>query len=191
MSVTTSSAIPPAGRLKLNYEDYQVLPDDGKRYEILTGDLVVTPAPTPRHQSISKEIEFYLVTCLEKKGAGKVFDAPIDVVFAEDTIAQPDILFIVTERLNIIGERFIQGPPDLIIEILSPSTRRRDMRTKSVLYAQFNVPHYWVVDPDLDCIELFQLQGQRYASMAKFTKPDVLVSETFAELRIPLVEVFE
>jgi Uma2 family endonuclease len=90
-----------SGLIKLTYEDYLVLPDDGKRYEILSGNLVVTPAPTPRHQSISKEIEFYLITCLEKKGMGKVFDAPIDVVFAEDAIAQPDIIFIEKERLDI------------------------------------------------------------------------------------------
>lgn len=166
------------------------LPEDGKRYEILTGDLYVTPAPTPRHQSISKEIEFYLMSCLEKKGMGKVFHAPIDVALADDTIVQPDILFIRTAKLYIIGERYIEGPPDLIIEILSPSTRRRDIRTKSALYAQFNVPHYWIVDPDLDCVELFQLQEQRYVSTHTFTKPDILVSNAFVGLHIPLAEVF-
>lgn len=189
MSITPLPAIAP-GKIKLTYEDYQVLPDDGKRYEILTGDLFVTPAPTPRHQSISKEIEFYLMICLEKQRIGRVFHAPIDVVFAEDTIAQPDILFITQDRLVIIGERFIQGAPDLIIEILSPS-RRRDIRTKSVIYAHFNVPRYWLVDPDLECVELFELKDQSYLSMAKFTKPDVLVSEVFSGLRIPLTEVFK
>jgi Uma2 family endonuclease len=190
MAATQSPTI-PSGSIKLTYDDYQVLPDDGNRYEILTGDLFVTPAPTPRHQSISKEIEFYLITCLEKYGMGRVFHAPIDVVFADNTIAQPDILFIAQERFSIIGECFIQGAPDLIIEILSPSTRRRDIRIKSALYAQFNVPHYWIVDPDLECIELFQLKEQRYVSIAKFSKPDILVSETFPRLRIPLAEVFK
>lgn len=189
MAVTQPSFM-ASGQIKLTYEDYLVLPDDGKRYEILTGDLFVTPAPTPRHQSISKEIEFYLITCLEKKGMGKVFHAPIDVVFAEDTIAQPDIIFIEKERLHIVGERFIQGAPDLIIEILSPSTRRRDMRAKPALYARFNVPHYWIVDPDLDYIELLQLKEGRYISIAEFSKPDILICEAFAGLRIPLAEVF-
>ena len=114
----------PQGHFKLSLAEYLELPNDGKRYEILDGDLYATPAPVTRHQRISKKLQTALILALEETGLGEVYDAPIDVLFDEHSIAQPDIIFIRAERLKIIGEKRIEGPPDLVVEIFSPSTRR-------------------------------------------------------------------
>ena len=121
----------PTGKIRLTYEDYLSLPDDGNRYEILEGELVMTPVPSTRHQRISRQIQHRFILAMEDSGKGEIFSAPLDVVFDDESIVQPDLVYIAEENLGIIGEKNIQGAPDLIIEILSPSTRHRDVLTKS------------------------------------------------------------
>ena len=150
---------PPGGRIMLTYEDYVCLPDDGKTYEILEGEIEVTPAPIPRHQDVSRNTERILDEYVRREGAGKVYDAPIDVVLDEHNIVQPDLLFISTPRLHIIGEKNIQGMPDLIAEILSPTTRRRDRVLKLQMYARHGLAHYWILDPEHQTLEAFELDG--------------------------------
>ncbi len=182
-------SIPP-GPIKLSIDEYMELPNDGKRYQILDGVLDVTPAPNPRHQRVSRRLQWHLMEALERTGRGEVFDAPTDVILDRHNVVQPDLIFIPKDRLGIIGEKNVQGVPDLVIEILSPSTRRTDVLVKSEIYARFGVPHYWVVDPDIDRVEIYRLAGKAYQSVRTASAPAVLEHEDFPGLRIPLAEVF-
>ncbi len=109
---------------KLDYSDYAGIPDDGKRYELLEGDLYVTPAPSPRHQWISKKLQRMLEAYFDARALGRVFDAPIDVILTPHDVVQPDLVLVTDEHQ--ISDRGIEGPPALVVEIFSPSTRDRD-----------------------------------------------------------------
>ena len=189
MTIPTSTTI-PAGPIQLSLDEYVELPNDGKCYQIINGDLFVNPAPIPRHQRISKKLQMTLIRALEEEGKGEVYNAPIDVILGRHNIVQPDLLFIRTERLKIIGPKNIVGPPDLIVEILSSSTRRTDVLVKSKTYAKFGVTFYWVVDPDLDRIEFFRLEGGRYVLSCVASSPEVIAPPDFPQVRISLQDVF-
>ncbi|MBI4573010.1 MAG: Uma2 family endonuclease [candidate division NC10 bacterium] len=165
-----------ATRLKLTYQDYRLLPDDGKRYEILDGDLYVTPSPTARHQIVSANLLSALADHVRLHGLGKVLTAPLDVIFAEDTIAQPDLLFISNERLPILRE-WVHGAPDLVIEILSPGTQQRDRTLKRYLYARYGVRELWLVDPEARSVEVFRLDSAADTPLRIFANRDVLTSD--------------
>jgi Uma2 family endonuclease len=179
-----------AGKIMLTYEDYACLPDDRMRYEIIEGKVVASPSPPIQHQRVSMNILFRLAKDLDYKGKGKVLMAPCDVILSEHNIVQPDLIYICSENASIIREKNIQGSSDLLIEILSPSTRRRDVLTKAGLYAAHGVPHYWIVDPDLDRIETFGLEGDVYASTGTCSAPESMEPTGFPGLVLPLDEVF-
>lgn len=192
MSAAAEPSI-PQGPYKLGLEEFLCLPDDGRRYEILDGELAVTPAPRPRHQRLSQRLETILIARLQDTGLGEVFHAPVDVVLTDHDIVEPDILFIRRDRLHIVGELRIEGAPDLIVEILSPSTRRRDVLVKPALYARCGVPHCWIVDGDIDRLERYELDPgppASYRLVAADSAPAVVEPEGFAELRVDLAELF-
>jgi Uma2 family endonuclease len=139
------------------YDDYAKLPE-GAPYQLIGGKLVMTPAPSTHHQDIAKKLLVRLFS-LEEKGLGKVFHAPIDVYFEETETYQPDIIFISRERLDIIEEERIRGAPDLVIEILSPSTAYYDLRKKFKVYERHGVREYWVVDPEARSITRYENRG--------------------------------
>ena len=147
---------------KLTYEDYVLLPEDGKIHEIIDGEHCMTPAPDTYHQTISRRIQFQLYEQIEERGLGFVFDAPTDVQLSEIDIVQPDLLVILTARRSIIAPKKIIGPPDLIVEILSESTGGKDRKLKLDLYQKAGVPEYWLVDPESQQIEVHRLKGDRY-----------------------------
>lgn len=180
----------PPGPIRLTYEDYETLPDDGRRYEILDGELAVTPAPVPKHQRVSGNLEFYLSSFVREHRLGEVLHAPIDVILAPTTIVQPDILFLAAARETIVTHRAIEGPPDLLIEILSPRSIRRDRVTKAALYARFGVAHYWIVDPRREWIELHELEGERYRLVARETAQAVVRPRLFPGLELALGDVW-
>jgi Uma2 family endonuclease len=134
-----------ARKHKLDYSDYAAIPDDGKRYEVLEGGLLVTPTPGPSHQRASKKLQDQLRAYFEASSLGEVFDAPIDVILGAHDILQPDL--VVVARPEQVSERGIEGAPLLIVEILSPSTSHRDRGIKARRCAALGVPHYWIVDP--------------------------------------------
>ncbi len=146
------------------YADYLALPDneDGLRYEILDGDLVVMDSPTPTHQEIVGFIFRRMSQFVEAQKLGKVYIAPLDVVFAPKAMTQPDIIFISHERAQIITTRNISGVPDLVVEVASPSTQRTDRTRKFRLYARFGVREYWIVDRDTEAIDIFTLDAGHY-----------------------------
>jgi Uma2 family endonuclease len=143
----------------LTYSDYARIPDDGKRYEVLEGGLLVTPAPSPLHQMVSFRLQRQLVDHFEPRGLGHVLAAPIDVILSAHDILQPDLVVAPDGQ---ISKRGIEGSPTLAVEILSPSTRRRDRTRKSRRYAALGVAHFWLVDPDARRIECYRAEGGAY-----------------------------
>ena len=143
----------------LTYDDLVQMPEDGNRYEIIGGELVVSPAPIPLHQRVSKRAFLLLHGFVEAQGLGEVFFAPLDVQLGEHDIVEPDLVFIARERLGIVERTRVIGVPDLLVEILSPSTRARDEVLKARLYAEAGVREYWIVDPDERTLRLYAPEG--------------------------------
>ena len=156
MGVITRSPV------KLTYDDYLLLPDDNNIHEIIDGDHFMSPSPSTYHQTVSRRLQFLLYEAIELTGAGVVFNAPTDVQFSDHDIVVPDIFVIQAARTQMISPSRVLGPPDLVIEIISPSSRHRDREIKRKLYEQFSVPEYWLVNPEQHTIERFQLEGERY-----------------------------
>jgi Uma2 family endonuclease len=140
---------------RYTYHDYAQLPE-GAPYQLIGGELIMTPSPVPYHQDISRNLEFLLLTYIKSQNLGKVYDAPIDVYLEEEETYQPDIIFISRDRLSIVGEKKIEGAPDLVIEILSPATAYYDLRKKKEVYEKHGVKEYWIVDPIEKIIEVFE-----------------------------------
>ncbi len=152
-------------KLVLTYDDYRRMPEDHIRKEILGGDLYMTPAPSPAHQELVLELGSRLRLHISAHGLGKVFVSPVDVVLSPVDVVQPDIVFVRTSKLDIIGEEAIQGAPDLVIEVLSPSTAARDRGRKKDTYEHFGVTEYWIVDPENRVLEVYHLEGPAYRVM--------------------------
>ena len=179
---------PPQGQW--TYEDYTRLPDNGMRYEVIKGALYMSPAPSPKHQSIIAALYGYLWDYLKNQPVGKVFFAPIDVKLPDlATPVQPDLLFIASERLSIIKENFIEGVPDLIVEVLSPSNPTHDRNTKFRAYALAGVREYWIVDPEVRTIEINVLRGQAYAPLGSFGVDEQTRSEVLADFSVRVGDV--
>jgi Uma2 family endonuclease len=178
-----------ARRIRYTYKDYAKTPDD-VRYQLIDGELILSPSPTFYHQHISGAMFVELRTWAVSSGTGKVVCAPMDVYLTETDTVQPDILFISTERIHIVEDRYVRGAPDLVVEILSPSTSRLDLGAKMELYALHGVPHYWIVDPDTRTARTPRLEAGDYAEVANFTDNDVLTSDAFPGLGIDLGQVF-
>jgi len=175
---------------RLTYEDYLALPSDGKRYQILEGGLDVTPAPSTTHQKVSMRLEYWLVGHVEEHDLGLVLDAPVDVLLDEQNVVQPDIVFVSRPRLPIVEERYISGAPDLVVEILSPATRRTDRGVKSALYARFGVGWYWLVDPTERSLEEYQVEGHGYRLQGRFDAAQIFTPQIFPGLEIALAPIF-
>ncbi|MGA2263477.1 MAG: Uma2 family endonuclease [Acidobacteriota bacterium] len=175
--------------IRFNYHDYLQLPE-GKRYEILDGELYVVPAPNTRHQRLFREIFDVLLHHTRERELGEVLGAPYDVVLSDENIVQPDILFVSKERLGIIRESNITGPPDLVIEILSPTTRTRDLEIKRKIYAGFGIREYWVVDPESATVEVLTWSEPGYTRAGIYGKSQHLSSPLLPELNLPLDEIF-
>jgi Uma2 family endonuclease len=183
----TFDRLPPG---PLTYEDYVELPEDGKQYEILDGELYVSPSPVPRHQGVSRNLLLILGSFVAGRRLGTIFNAPIDMILAPTTIAQPDLLFIRAGRESIVTDRAVEGPPDLVVEILSPSSSRKDRTTKAGLYARYGIAHYWILDPNERTIEIYELDGSCYRHVATETGGAVVKSPLFPDLEIQLGDVW-
>jgi Uma2 family endonuclease len=128
---------------------------EGTPCQLIAGELVMSPAPIPLHQAVILELSIQMALFVKKEKTGRVFTAPIDVQLNERSIFQPDILFISREKLALIGERMIEGPPNLVVEVLSPSSAYHDLRTKFRAYEQAGIAEYWIVDPERRSVEVF------------------------------------
>jgi Uma2 family endonuclease len=180
----------PEGKIILTYEDYAALPNDGNRYEILEGELAVTPAPSPKHQTASVNLTVLLTQHIRDKDLGKLFHAPIDLILESTSVLQPDLLFVSKARQNIITDRAVEGAPDLVIEILSPTTSRTDRVTKAQIYARHKVPAYWIVDPEQETLEIYLLDGDSYRLVATLQGDTLMSVPPFTDLKLAAKDIF-
>lgn len=177
---------PPEGRIVLTYEDYCALPNDGRRYEILEGELFVTPSPSRAHQRVSANLFVILRAHVDERNLGELFYAPFDVILEKTSVVVPDLLFVSRARRGIVTDRGVEGAPDLIVEILSPGTARRDRLDKAQLFARHGVGHYWLVDPDARVLEAFELDEGRYLRVAHLAENETFAPSLFPGLTISL-----
>ena len=150
----------------------------------------MTPAPNLRHQKISGRLHLTLGHHVLANQLGEVYAAPTDVILAPTTVVQPGLIFIGNDRRGIVTERAIEGPPTLVIEILSPSTSRTDRITKTQLYAKHGVPHYWLLDPDQQTVEAYQLTADQYSLVIKAQNAELFNPPLFPGLSIPLADLW-
>ena len=183
-----------AGPVKgLTYQDYLELPEEpGYRFEILEGELIKEPSPNVIHQRVSRRLQRILEDYFWKVDSeGEVFVAPLDVTFLDITVVQPDIFYVSGEQKLIIKDTRIDGQPTLIVEILSPSTSRKDRLRKLRIYQQAEVQHYWLVNPEEKTLECFSLQDGTYALVAAGMEEEVVEHPSFAGLSIPLKALWD
>ncbi|HXV82107.1 MAG TPA: Uma2 family endonuclease [Candidatus Binatia bacterium] len=180
----------PEGKIVLTYEDYVLLPNDRSRYEILQGELTVTPAPSTKHQTTSGNLLVLLSLYIRERDLGKLFHAPIDLILESTSVLQPDLLFVSKTRQSIITERAIEGAPDLVVEILSSTTSRTDRVTKARIYARHSVPVYWIVDPEREAIEIYLLEANGYRLAATLLGKTPMAAPPFTELETSARDVF-
>lgn len=176
---------------KFTYEDLQAIPPDRNRYEIVDGELIVTAAPVPLHQRIVLKLGSKLLDYVEKHLLGEVYVAPLDIVFARSTVLEPDLLFISRDRLHIVGEKYLTGPPDLVVEVLSESTARLDRDIKPKQFALHGVREFWLIDPEEKTIEIFRLREGAYELAANLAYRDKLESPLFPGLSLSVSSLWE
>jgi Uma2 family endonuclease len=181
------SGIPDAFRF--TYQDYLSLPE-GAAYEILEGDLHMTPSPGVRHLRLVGRLYKILKEYGRRQSMGEVLMAPLDLVLAEDTVLQPDLVFISNIRGTIIQERGVFGPPDLVVEILSPTGHRADRVVKFRLYGRHGVPELWLVDPEIKTVETYNLEETGYAKTGQYSGAEEAASRTLPGLNFSADQVF-
>lgn len=147
-------------RMRWTYAEFARLPSEGStRYEVIDGELAVTPAPTSGHQIAVGNLVRLLGAFVHDHALGPLFPGPIDVLFGEGDYLEPDLAFVRADRAHLVSDRGIEGPPDLVVEILSPSTAHRDRGIKLERYRHFGVPEYWIVDLEAKAVEVWRLAG--------------------------------
>ena len=183
MVVTTGA------KIKFTYEDYYYAPED-KRYELHDGDLVVVPAPKEQHQDTVGTIFIALSLFVRRLKLGRVYVAPFDIVFSNHDVVQPDVIFVSNERAHVITPDNIQGAPDLVIEVLSPSTAHRDRTFKRALYSRHGVGEFWLVDTEARTIEVLLLGSDGYETVATYGAGEVLTSPTLTDFTLKIDDIF-
>ena len=172
---------------RLTYSDYvQLTPPDSGHYQLIQGELITMTSPNTRHQSIILNISFHLLSFLNKNALGTLFLSPMDVVMGEGDVYQPDILFILESNKHIIEETKINGVPDLIVEVLSPSNAYYDLVVKKKIYEKCGVREYWIVDPLQNTLDLYVLHNNKFQHKIQIEKKGKIPSEIFPGLDLQL-----
>ena len=174
---------------KLTYQDYANM-DGDERYELHDGELILIPSPNTAHQTTSMKIGYRMFSFVEENDLGQVFSAPYDVLFSDTQAVQPDILFVSNEREHIRTPANIQGAPDMIVEVLSPSSVRRDWSYKRELYASYGVREYWIVDPVHQIVSVMLLQDEELKIVGAYTQGDTVTSSTLEGFSVSLNDIF-
>lgn len=177
---------------KWTYDDLAVLPDDGKRHEIIDGEHYVTPSPITKHQVVLGDLYYLIRAYLADHPVGRVYLSPLDVVFSRFDVVEPDLLFVSNERREVVAQKNVQGAPDLAVEIVSESNRRYDEITKRQLYERYGVSEYWIVDPEIETVKVYRRTGGAFARAAELSNEagDELTSPLMPGLDIPLHSLF-
>jgi Uma2 family endonuclease len=175
---------PASHDTRLTYDDFVLFPDDGKRHEIIDGVHYVTPSPNLRHQELVLRLALDIGNFLRAHpAAGRLFIAPLDVVLSCHDVVEPDLLFVGGDQQQILTPANIQGAPALVVEIFSKSTRKKDAPIKRRLYERTGVREYWLVDPELDLVQVF-----RRTDDGRYTKAAELTAEDGHTLTTPLID---
>ena len=182
--------------VKLTYDDFVLFPDDGQRHELIDGEHYVTPSPNIRHQVILGDLHLLIGSWLEDHPIGRVLLSPLDVVFSDFDVVEPDLLYVSAERApDILTTLNVRGTTELVVEIGSKSTRKRDETIKLRLYERTGVSEYWVIDTQIDAIRVYRRddrRGDRFARPVELSRErgDVLTTPLLAGLEMPLARIF-
>jgi Uma2 family endonuclease len=190
MAATLDKPKPPKKRW--TYEEYYRL-DDDRRYELDDGELIpmTPPSPTPDHQDEALELAILLRAFVRARKLGKIYIAPLDVVFSQNDTAQPDIIFVSNANSGIVQKQCINGAPDLVVEIVSPGSIRRDRYDKLSKYARFRVKEYWIVDQANRSLEVLTLEGKLYAVFSSAEETGHVTSKVLPGLKVRLSSLFQ
>ena len=176
---------------RLTAQDYFDLPESDEQYELIDGELYIVAPPIPEHQDFLAEIFTVIRVFVRENRLGKVYFSPIGVVLSDDNVFEPDMIFISSERLHIINwGRAVEGAPDLVVEVLSPSTASRDRTIKRERYAQFGVREYWIADIVARTIEVNVLNGNEFTTVGVYGEGDELVSALLPGFRLDIGDTF-
>ncbi len=179
--------------VKLTYDDFILFPDDGKRHELIDGEHYVTPSPSTKHQRVSGNFHLLIAAWLEIHPIGQVFYAPYDVVFSDFDVVEPDLLYLSNERAaEVLTPLHAKGVPELVVEIASEGTRKRDETIKRRLYERSGVSEYWVVDPELDVVRVYRRAAEGFGRAVELSREagDVLTTSLIPGLEMPLARIF-
>jgi Uma2 family endonuclease len=186
-------ALPNPRGVKLTYDDFVLFPDDGLRHELIDGEHYVTPSPNVKHQKIVLKLGARIFNWVERHQTGEVFIAPIDVVFTKSDVVEPDIVYMSNVRAAaILTKANVQGVPELVVEVGSPGTRRRDETVKRALYERAGVVEYWVVDTDVDVVRVYRRNDQGFVKPLTLSVQagDVLTTSLLPGLELSLFDIF-
>lgn len=172
------------------YDDYALLPDDGKRYELADGTLeLMTTAPSPKHQAISTKMLTILANSCQMEYI--IFASPIDLILSNTEVRQPDLVMVHRNKIDVITKRGIEGTPDLVAEILSPHSAKRDKFDKLKAYARYNIPEYWIIDPANEALEQYVFSQNEYQLFNVFGRDDNIQSEQIKCASFTMAEIVD
>lgn len=176
-------------RTRLTANDYYAMQDDGKRYELIDGELYEMPSPSPLHQDILQNL-FMLLHGLVHATGGRLYVAPLDVYLSAHRVVQPDLLILLPERTGLVTRRGVEGAPNLVIEVLSPSNTQHDRERKLRLYAEAGVSEVWYVSPEMELIEVLVLRDGRYEVHTRAGRDEPVTSTVLPGLSCPASAAF-
>jgi Uma2 family endonuclease len=179
--------------VKLTYDDFVLFPDDGQRHELIDGEHYVTPYPNMKHQRVLGNLFLVIASWLETHPVGEAFLSPFDVVFSNIDVVEPDLLYLSNERAaEALTPQHVRGVPELVVEIGSPGTRKRDETIKRRLYERSGVTEYWILDPELDVVRVYRRVGETFGRALELTREggDVLTTPLLEGIQLPLGRVF-
>ncbi len=188
--LTPADHVPGPKQGEWTYDDYAVLPYDGKRYEVIDGVLYMTPSPMEWHQRAASRLATYLTIHVEFAGLRRVYPT-FDVVLTPKNVVEPDILVILNNNLAKITNSHVAGGPDLVVEIASPSTAKLDRTKKYDLYAQAGAREYWIIEPKEYTIEVLTLEGSTYSLVGVFSGDDLLPSKVVLGFPVSVRKIFD
>ena len=176
---------------RLTYDDYCLLPNNGRRHEVIDGELFVTPSPRRAHQKVVTQLSRVLGNFVETRICGEVYVAPFDVVFSLFDVVEPDILYVSKERASVVTEKNVQGAPDLVVEVLSATTAEIDRTTKMKLYARYGVQEYWMIDPEECTAEIYRREAGGFERVASLEGSDSLTTPLLPGFSVSLRKLAE
>ncbi|MBI3972226.1 MAG: Uma2 family endonuclease [Chloroflexi bacterium] len=177
-------------RVRFRADDIWDMPDDGKRYEVIDGELYMTTAPDLDHQEPLGALIAYIWPYLRSRDAGRIYTAPVGLILDAENGLQPDLVYVSKARDGILTRRGIRGTPDLVAEVLSPSTEARDRGVKMRRYAAAGVPHYWIVDPETRTLDAYRLAEAGYEHTGTYGPGAIFHPELFPGLEIPIDDLW-